>query len=380
MSIPIGRAAHDRFPSPFPEGWYFVASHRDVVKAGLIQKTWMGENVVVWCDDDGRVGVAEAYCPHLGSDLGPAAGGCVRQGRIVCPFHGFEFDTAGRCVDTPYALPPRSARLNVFPTRRVHDLIFAWWGIHGRPPQWDLPEHAGNQSGWTDLRISAVRFPGHPQETTENSVDLAHLRYVHGYHNVNRPGRVTVDGPCLDSDFGFRSVLKVAGLASLTLDITTRTRVFGLGCSYVEIAEHSIGLEARLWVMATPVDGNLIDLSLASQMAHIRNPNRKIAGLGFLPSVWRAPVMNRFLAARQMDDVRKDVVIWSRKRYHSRPRLCRSDGEIMAFRSYCAQFYPNLDDLPGAVNASPVAARRPGVPEPATPDHREPATLVPGGL
>jgi len=28
-----------------------------------------------------------------------------------------------------------------------------------------------------------------------------------------------------------------------------------------------------------------------------------------------------------------------RKRYQSRPRLCRSDGEIMAFRDYCAQFY-----------------------------------------
>ena len=38
-------------------------------------------------------------------------------------------------------------------------------------------------------------FPGHPQETTENSVDLAHLRYVHGYDNVDRVERVSIDGP-----------------------------------------------------------------------------------------------------------------------------------------------------------------------------------------
>ena len=54
----------------------------------------------------------------------------------------------------------------------------------------------------------------------------------------------------------------------------------------------------------------------------------------------RAPVMNRFIASRQNQDVQDDIVIWSRKRYRPRPRLCRSDGEIMPFRAYCAQFYP----------------------------------------
>ena len=33
--------------SSFPEGWYFVASRQAVLKAKLIQKTWMGENIVV---------------------------------------------------------------------------------------------------------------------------------------------------------------------------------------------------------------------------------------------------------------------------------------------------------------------------------------------
>ena len=40
------------------------------MRAKLIQKTWMGMNIVAWCDENGRVCVAEAYCPHLGSDLG----------------------------------------------------------------------------------------------------------------------------------------------------------------------------------------------------------------------------------------------------------------------------------------------------------------------
>ncbi len=304
----------------------------------------MGEDIVAWCGEDGRVCVAEATCPHLGSFLGPAAGGRVRGGRLVCPFHGFEYDATGQCVATPYAPPPRAARLRVFETQEVAGLIFAWWGIGGRAPQWRLAADQADQTGWSGPSIRTLRFPGHPQETTENSVDLGHLLYVHGYGSVDRVGDVTADGPYLRSDFDFRSIRRVAGLVPFPLDISTRTHVFGLGYSFVEIREKSIGMDMRLWVLATPVDGTLIDLSLVSQVREIRGPKRRIAGLGFLPVKLRAPLMNRFISAQQENDVRQDVNIWSLKRYRPLPRLCRSDGEIMSFRAYCAQFYPAPQD------------------------------------
>ena len=178
--------------------------------------------------------------------MGPAAGGQVCGGRLVCPFHGFEYDVTGQCVATPYADPPRSARLRVFETREVCGLIFAWWGIEGREPQWPLHPQEPDQTGWSDLNIKTVRFPGHPQETTENSVDLAHLRYVHGYDNVKRVGSLTVDGPYLDSRFDFRSIRKIAKLAVLTLNFSVKTKIFGLGYSFVEIREHSSGMDFRL--------------------------------------------------------------------------------------------------------------------------------------
>lgn len=339
-------------PSPFPEGWYFVTSRQEVQKAGLIQRTWMGETIVIWYDEMGSVCVADSFCPHLGADMGPAAGGRVCDGRLVCPFHGFEFDVTGRCVATPYARPPKSARLRTFETREVLDLIFAWWGNEGREPQWSLPADTPAQNGWSSLDISTVRFPGHPQETTENSVDLGHLRYVHGYGNVKRVERASVDGPLLVSRFEFRRTRKIAGVAKLTFDLSADTLISGLGYSYVQIREHTIGMDLRLWVLATPVDGTLVDLSLVSQVREIRKPKRWIVGLGFLPPKLRAPIMNKIMAAFQMDDVRQDVVIWSRKRYRSRPRLCTSDGEIMRYRRYCAQFYPGQHE-----SARPVTVR-----------------------
>ena len=40
---------------PFPEGWYFVAGRHSIQEEGLIQKTWMGEEIVIWCDGKGRM-------------------------------------------------------------------------------------------------------------------------------------------------------------------------------------------------------------------------------------------------------------------------------------------------------------------------------------
>ncbi len=328
-------------PTPFPEGWYFVATRRQLTKDKLIQKTWMGVDIIAWCDQDGGVCVAEAYCPHMGAYLGSDGGGCVSDGRIVCPFHGFEFDVTGQCVATPYADPPRTARLRVFETRDIAGLIFAWWGINGRAPQWALPAGVPEQDGWSDLEVSTTRFPGHPQDTTENSVDLGHLNYVHGYDNAGRAEALSVDGHLLTSRFKFTTNRHIARIATLRFDITADTTVAGLGYSLVVIREKSIGMDLRLWVLATPVDGTLIDMTLASQVREIRKPKRWVVGLGFLPTRMRAPIMNKFMAMQQRSDVQQDVVIWSRLRYQSRPRLCRSDGEIMPFRAYCAQFYPD---------------------------------------
>ncbi|MDE0303162.1 MAG: Rieske 2Fe-2S domain-containing protein [Gammaproteobacteria bacterium] len=85
----------------------------------------MGEKIVVWCDGKGRICFAESACPHLGSELGPDAGGKIRDGCLVCPFHGYEYDATGRCVATPYTPPPKATQLRVFETREMDDLIFA---------------------------------------------------------------------------------------------------------------------------------------------------------------------------------------------------------------------------------------------------------------
>ena len=333
----------DGIPSlfPFPEGWYFVASRQTIEDKKLLQKTWLGERIVVWCNGNGDVCVAVAVCPHLGADLGPEAGGRVRNGCLVCPFHGFEYDVTGQCVATPYAPPPRSARLRVFETREILGLVFAWRGSGGRPPQWDLPASPPDDNDWSEMEVRRVRFAGHPQETTENSVDLGHLRYVHGYDSVNAVGPVSVEGTWLKSCFDFRRTQTALGMKCFTYDVSAVTHVHGLGYSYVEVREHYIGMDTRLWVLATPIDGELVEMTLVSQVRRLLKPKRPIVGMRFLPVRLRTRLMNKIIVTAQKHDVLQDVVIWGRKRYRLHPALCRSDGPIGKFRRYCEQFYPD---------------------------------------
>ncbi len=149
-----------------------------------------------------------------------------------------------------------------------------------------------------------------------------------------------MEGSYLKSCFDFTRSQKVAGIKIYTYDVSAVTHVHGLGYSYVEVREHGLGMETRLWVLATPVDDDLLEMVLVSQVKRLREPKRAIIGMRFLLSGLRTRLMNKIIMAAQKRDVLSDVVIWDRKRYIPRPRLCSSDGEIGTFRRYCEQFYP----------------------------------------
>ena len=241
-------AQDDRLPtSPFPDGWYFVAGRDALQKQTLIEKTWLGQDIVAWCNDEGSVCVADAYCPHLGSHLGPTTGGVVRDGCLVCPFHGFQYDVTGQCVATPSAPAPKNARLKRLETQVSNGLVFAWWSSNGQPPYFRLPLDTRDEDGWTAVGLRDFRLTTHPEYTTENSVDIAHLSYIHGYFDVHQTGPVT-----MGRKFRF--------------EVSAVTHLYGMGFSFVDITEHTIPLRSRFWVLATPLDGTYMELVLASQM------------------------------------------------------------------------------------------------------------------
>ena len=156
---------------------------------------------------------------------------------------------------------------------------------------------------------------------------------------------MTVDGAHLVSCFEFKRERSVWGLRKLKFHISTDTHLYGLGYSFVDINEHSMGLRSRLWVLATPIDGTYMELVLAGQTQEVVRPKRPIVGFRILPRRARARFMNRRMLAQQVADAQQDIDIWERKRFQPRPVLSRADGKIMEFRRFCRQFYPEVADI-----------------------------------
>ena len=94
----------------------------------------LGQDLVLFRDETGRLGLLDRDCPHRGADL---AFGRLEDGGLRCAFHGWLFDAAGRCLDTP-AEPEGSTlctriRQKSYPVIERGGIIFAYLG-EGEPP------------------------------------------------------------------------------------------------------------------------------------------------------------------------------------------------------------------------------------------------------
>ena len=58
-----------------------------------------------------------------------------------------------------------------------------------------------------------------------------------------------------------------------------------------------------LWVLATPIDGELVEMTLVSQVRRLLRPKRPIVGMRFLPPRLRTRIMNKIIIAAQKHDV-----------------------------------------------------------------------------
>ena len=95
--------------------WHKVAS-ADELAEGDLKRVAAAGSVVVLVRIGDHFCVLDARCPHMG---GPLAEGTIENGRLVCPWHGREYDPlTGHCDG--YA---ESAR--TFPVEVRSDGIYA---------------------------------------------------------------------------------------------------------------------------------------------------------------------------------------------------------------------------------------------------------------
>ncbi|MFF3874554.1 Rieske 2Fe-2S domain-containing protein [Streptomyces sp. NPDC001978] len=180
------------FPHGYASGWYQVGwSSEFAPGADAVPMRYFEQDLVCYRTESGQLRISDAFCPHLGAHLG--YGGSVEGDCLVCPFHGWKWDSEGRNVDIPYSDPDRmKLRLGQREVREVDGLVLMWYGADNEPPSWEaprlLPEGSDHERDywaiWPDTSKlwAGLKFP--PQVATENSGDAAHFHYVHGAAEV----------------------------------------------------------------------------------------------------------------------------------------------------------------------------------------------------
>ena len=84
------------YPPFYPNGWLPIVGSDEVKPRQVVSLYRCGQQLVVLRDSRGVVHVFDAYCPHLGANLG--VGATVEDNdHIRCPFHGWTFNSEGKC-------------------------------------------------------------------------------------------------------------------------------------------------------------------------------------------------------------------------------------------------------------------------------------------
>jgi len=321
----------------FPTGWFLVCFSDELDPGTVRSFQFMGQDLVAFRTESGRVCVSDAFCPHMGAHF--AHGGTIEGEVLRCPFHGFCFDAEGSCVRTGYGTkPPRKARLRVWPATEMNGLILVYHHQDGTEPAWTVPEL--DDDGWTPLAHHTWEIRANPYDTAENSVDFGHFAIVHGYRETEILRPLETDGPKLTARYAMD---RDAGVFLKRSDLRAEFEItkWGLGYSCVEVEVPEYGLRSRHFVFPSAIDREMLKLSVAVSLRHVSHPEKINPLLRFVPR----KVLHRLIVSASMrgykDDVSQDFEIWRNKIGVERPPLADGDGPIHAFRQWTKQFDPD---------------------------------------
>jgi phthalate 4,5-dioxygenase oxygenase subunit len=147
----------------------------------------LGEDLVVFRDGEGRVGVMDEYCPHRRVSL---VYGRNEDGGLRCLYHGWKMDVEGTVLEMA-SEPAASAmtekvRHKAYPVHEWGGLIWAYMGPQDQVPEFVPPSWAPSK----DVRVSIAKvlLPCNWAQILEGAIDSAHSSSLHSSDFV--PARV----------------------------------------------------------------------------------------------------------------------------------------------------------------------------------------------
>jgi phenylpropionate dioxygenase-like ring-hydroxylating dioxygenase large terminal subunit len=158
--------------------WHPVATVKQLEDNNPLATRLLGEDLVLW-RVNGQTLAWQDLCIHRGTRL--SLGQIVEEDKLECPYHGWTYDTAGKCVHIPAhpeQIPPTKAVVKTYLAQECYELVWVSLGepSHDVPPfpEWDDAAYRNVLCGpYGPFEASAPR-------AIENFLDVAHVPFVHG--------------------------------------------------------------------------------------------------------------------------------------------------------------------------------------------------------
>jgi phthalate 4,5-dioxygenase oxygenase subunit len=138
----------------------------------------LGEDLVVFRDTEGRIGVLAEFCPHRRASL---VYGRNEHSGLRCLYHGWKMDVTGQVVDM--SSEPNASGLKekvkhiAYPTKEWAGMVWAYMGPEETFTEFTPPVWAPNES--VRVSISKIIIPCNWAQIMEGQIDSAHSSSLH---------------------------------------------------------------------------------------------------------------------------------------------------------------------------------------------------------
>jgi phthalate 4,5-dioxygenase oxygenase subunit len=138
----------------------------------------LGEDLVVFRDSEGRLGVLDEYCPHRRASL---AYGRNEECGLRCLYHGWKMDVDGNVVEMA-SEPPESGfvdkvKMKAYPAREAGGFVWTYMGPRETMPEFEPPAFAPTPQ--TRVSIVKIHVACNWAQILEGQIDSAHSSSLH---------------------------------------------------------------------------------------------------------------------------------------------------------------------------------------------------------
>jgi phenylpropionate dioxygenase-like ring-hydroxylating dioxygenase large terminal subunit len=163
----------------FRRYWLVVGTTQELFDIPQAVKV-LGEDLVLFRDESGKIGLLGEHCPHRGASL---EYGDIEDGGLRCPYHGWLFDVSGQCLEMP--AEPKDSKFCQkvkhlsYPVQELGGLIFAYLGPSRDDPP-PLPRYKALADFAGQRSLESTRLYDYNWfNFIENGADPVHFSILH---------------------------------------------------------------------------------------------------------------------------------------------------------------------------------------------------------